>query len=410
MPRAFEVPQFFKSPDISAVKRYRQNTDPRKKDLSPTLIDFGPVRFKISRHFGFCFGVENAIEIAYKTVEENPGKRIFLVSEMIHNPEVNEDLLARGVRFLLDTSGKQIFPLEQLTPDDIVIVPAFGATVELQRHLSTLGLDPYGHSTTCPFVEKVWKRASEIGKQDFTIIVHGKRTHEETRATFSHSKETAPTLVIFDMDDAQFVADYIQQKVSTAEFRNRFDNCMSDDFDPEKHIYRVGVINQTTMLATETKAIAALIRQSLVDHFGEANIKEHFADTRDTLCYATYENQSSTLGLIESGMDIAVVVGGYNSSNTSHLVELCQEVVPTYYIRNASEILDINTINHFVLDEKKIITSNNWLPEKNPITIGLTSGASCPDKIVQEVLEKIVTFFPDAKSQEEAFAQFHSAD
>jgi 4-hydroxy-3-methylbut-2-enyl diphosphate reductase len=408
MPRNFNVPSFYRSPGVSAVKFYRQRTDPRKQDLSPTEINFGPVKFKIARHFGFCFGVENAIEIAYQTLEENPGRNIFLVSEMIHNPEVNADLLRRGVRFLLDTKGNTIIPLTDLTADDIVIVPAFGTTIELQNKLSAIGINPYRYDATCPFVEKVWKRAEGLGKAGFTVIIHGKRTHEETKATFSHSILDSPTLIILDMHDAEFLISFMKGQTSIEDFKEHFKEAMSENFDPEQHLTKIGVINQTTMLATETKDIAKAIRNCLVELHGEQNIKQHFADTRDTLCYATNENQSATRALIDSDIDIAIIVGGYNSSNTSHLVELCEANVPTFYIKNAGEILSSNRIQHFDLREHEIVITENWLPNNNskPLSIALTSGASCPDKTVDDILKKIVSFFPDAVDYEKAFSPF----
>jgi 4-hydroxy-3-methylbut-2-en-1-yl diphosphate reductase len=407
MARAFEVPPFYRSASISAVKQLRKISDPRKKDLTPSVIDFGPICFKLARHFGFCFGVENAIEIAYRAVEENQGRRIFLLSEMIHNPEVNADLAKRGVRFLMNTSGEPLIPFESLTPEDIVIVPAFGTTLELQAALKSVGIDPYFYDTTCPFVEKVWKRSEDLGRRGFTVIIHGKGTHEETRATFSHSKDTAPTLVIFDLADAEAVVDTIHERMSADAFMLRFGASVSAGFDPATHLQKVGVVNQTTMLASETQRIAETIRVGLVTRYGDAAIGDHFADTRDTLCYATNENQSATRALIDSGLDLAIVVGGYNSSNTSHLVELAEEHVPTFYIRNASSIVSDNEIRHFMLAAKEVRVSENWLPRnKVPLTVGITSGASCPDAIVDGVIARIVGFFPGAKNWEEAFRPF----
>jgi 4-hydroxy-3-methylbut-2-enyl diphosphate reductase len=408
MSRKFNVPSFYRSPtSITAVKKHRHGKDRRRKDLTPSIIDCGKVRFKIARHFGFCFGVENAIEIAYRAIDENPGKQIFLLSEMIHNPGVNKDLQERGVRFLMETDGTQKIPFSELSANDIVIVPAFGTTIELQKTLSDIGIDPYYYDTTCPFVEKVWKRASELGKQEFTVIVHGKHTHEETRATFSHSRKDAPTFVILDKDDAHFVAEFILEQRSEKEFMERFGNSISEGFDPKIHLTRVGVVNQTTMLATETTEIVAIIRKALVERYGPENIKNHFADTRDTLCYATYENQSATRALIEDGADLAIVVGGYNSSNTSHLVELCEETIPTYYIKDESEIEDTESISHFDLATKAVITSKNWLPKsKTPINIAITSGASCPDKTVDQVLYKIASLLNLTKEYENAFTAY----
>ncbi len=194
--RSFDIPEFYRSPIITQVKAQRKARDPRKQDFSPTLLDFGGVRIQLARHFGFCFGVENAIEISYKAISENPGKRIFLLSQMIHNPEVNDDLQSRGVRFLQDTSGVPLVSMDALTAEDVVIVPAFGTTVEMAAMLEAKGVDVQTYNTTCPFVEKVWKRSSQLGSEDFTIIIHGKPTHEETRATFSHASTSGHALVV----------------------------------------------------------------------------------------------------------------------------------------------------------------------------------------------------------------------
>lgn len=182
--KQFNIPEFYKSQIISRIKMQRKTEDPRKKDFKPTILDFGPVVFKIARHFGFCYGVENAIEIAYKTIEENPGKRIFLLSEMIHNPDVNRDLEERGIKFIMDNYGNQFVSWDEINNDDVIIIPAFGTTIEIENLLKAKGIDTIRYNTTCPFVEKVWNRAEAIGKQDYTIIIHGKAKHEETRATF----------------------------------------------------------------------------------------------------------------------------------------------------------------------------------------------------------------------------------
>ncbi len=394
MPKSFNVPSFYKSESLVEIKRRRREQDPKRKDLNPTVVDCGPVRFKIARHFGFCFGVENAIEIAYRAVEENPGRRIFLLSEMIHNPEVNADLASRGVEFLMRTDGTRLIDFDTLKPEDIVIVPAFGTTLELQRELLERGIDPYFFDATCPFVQKVWKRAEELGRAGFTVIVHGKRTHEETRATFSHSKQTAPTLVILNMEEAEQVREFILGRMSEEEFSRRFAAGLSEGFAPARDMLRVGVVNQTTMLASETQAIADVIRNAMLERHGAEKLGEYFADTRDTLCYATYENQSATAALIESGADVAIVVGGYNSSNTSHLVELAEEKVRTFYIQNAGEIIGPREIRHFDLKRQEPVVTSDWLPVKDgPIEVAVTSGASCPDRVVEEVIERVLEFY-----------------
>lgn len=407
MARTFDIPIYFRSPIIAAVKNTRKAADPRRRDLAPSVLDFGPVRFRIARHFGFCFGVENAIEIAYRALDQHPDKRIFLLSEMIHNPHVNEDLQNRGVRFLMTPSGEHIIGWDELTPDDVVIVPAFGTTLEIQAQLAAHGIDPYQWDTTCPFVEKVWNRTGSLGESQHTVVIHGKRTHEETRATFSHSVANAPTIVVQNMAETERLAAIIEGREPLERFMEWFGGQCSDGFDPALHLLRIGVVNQTTMLASETQAIADRLRLAMGHRYGEDTIGEHFADTRDTLCYATNENQNATIALIESGGDLAVVVGGYNSSNTSHLVELCEKHMPTYFIKDAGEIASRDSISHFDLHAGALRHTDGWLPNSDrPIDIVLTSGASCPDALVDEVIERIVSFFPHARTTDEALTPF----
>jgi len=399
--REFEIPIFYISPIISKIKKIRQDKDPRKRDYSPTLLDFSPVKFLIARHFGFCYGVENAIEISYKALEENPKRRIFLLSEMIHNPEVNNDLIGRGVKFIMDTSGNQLIKWNELNSEDVVIIPAFGSTIEIQKKLSEIGLNTLEYDTTCPFVEKVWNRASMLGASDFTIIVHGKHKHEETRATFSHSKENAPTIIVRDIEETKILGKAIMNEISKEDFNSLFNDKFSEGFNLEKDLLKIGVVNQTTMLATETQAIAEYLKDIMVKKYGADSIKEHFADTRDTLCYATHDNQRATISLLEEKADIAIVVGGYNSSNTSHIVELCEEKLPTYFISSAKKILSKEKISHYNLRNKTEVTSVNYLNHNKPVTIILTSGASCPDSIVENVMNKILSFFENVKSTDE---------
>lgn len=399
--KTFDIPVFYRSPVISKIKNSRKINDPRKKDYSPTELNFGPVIFYIARHFGFCYGVENAIEISYRAIEENPDKRIFLLSEMIHNSDVNNDLINRGVKFIMDTSGRHIIDWSELKSDDIVIIPAFGTTLEIEHKLSSVGIDPLKYNTTCPFVEKVWNRADSLGKENFTIIVHGKYKHEETRATFSHSKESAHTLIIRDIEEAKVLGQFMKNEITKKDFFNIFEGRFSIDFDPDIHLERIGVVNQTTMLATETQAIADYLKDIIKSKFGADNIQDHFADTRDTLCYATHDNQKATYGLLDKDADLAIVVGGYNSSNTSHIVELCEKKLPTYFISSADKIISKELISHFNIHNQIELSTDKYLPETEPVKIILTSGASCPDSIVDEVLQKIVSFYSGAKSTEE---------
>lgn len=403
--KSFNIPEFYRSPIISKIKNLRKADDPKKADHSPTLLDFGNVQFLIARHFGFCYGVENAVEISFRAIEENPRKRIFLLSQMIHNPEVNNDLVSRGVRFLMDTSGNQVIPWSELKSDDIVIIPAFGTTLEIEHQLRAIGIEPQHYNTTCPFVERVWKKSAQLGNGDYTIIIHGKPNHEETRATFSHSVNESPVLVLKDINESRKVGDYIAGRIGKEEFMSLFADRVSNGFDAEKHLLKVGVINQTTMLASETQEIADYFRDVMKEKFGEAEIKNHFADTRDTLCYATNENQNATYGLLKEEADIAVVVGGYNSSNTSHLVELCERKFATYFIKDETEILSEKQIRHFDLHSHTIKESENWLPASKPARIILTSGASCPDSVVDRVLQKLLTYYPGSKDPADVMQQ-----
>lgn len=404
--KSFDIPIFYRSPLITKIKNSRKITDPRKKDYSPTELDFGPVKFYIARHFGFCYGVENAIEISYKAVEENPGKRVFLLSEMIHNQQVNADLNSRGVKFIMKTTGEHIIPWSELKPDDIVIIPAFGTTLETEHILSDIGVDTVKYNTTCPFVEKVWNRASVLGESGYTIVVHGKYRHEETRATFSHSKENAPTIIVRDIEETKMLGDYILGKLSLEEFNKFFGSRYSVNFDPLSSLDRIGVVNQTTMLASETQEISDFMKKVMEEKFGAGNINDHFADTRDTLCYATHDNQRATYGLLEQNADIAIVVGGYNSSNTSHIVELCEEKLPTYYISSADKILSDKLISHFNFHKHEELTTENFLPDNVPVKIILTSGASCPDALVEEVMMKILSYYENVRPVEDLLREF----
>ena len=398
----FDIPSYYKSSFISTIKELRKTNDPRKKDFTPTLLDFGSVQFLIARHFGFCFGVENAIEKAYKAVEENPNRNIFLLSQMIHNPTVNADLESKGVRFIMDTKGGQIIDWNELTKNDIIIIPAFGTTLEIEEKIKSIGLTTEEYNTTCPFVEKVWKESGKLGENNFTIIIHGKHNHEETRATFSHSNSSGPSLIIKDIHEAQFLEDVILGKASKEEFYQVFKNRYSENVDIIAHLDKIGVVNQTTMLATETQEIADFLKNTMIKKYGLKKSKDHFADTRDTLCYATNDNQQATIGLLEKEADIAIVVGGYNSSNTSHIVELCEEKLPTFFINSAAEIESNNIINHFDFRDKEKKNTENYLPENKSITrIILTSGASCPDTIVDAVLNKVLSYFNSTVSKQE---------
>ncbi len=406
--KKFKVPAAYRSSLISAIKNKRRQEDRLKKDLTPTLLDFGQVQFYLARHFGFCYGVENAIEISFKTAEENPGKKIYLLSEMIHNPLVNDDLRKRGVEFLMDTMGHPIVSFNKVQAGDIVIIPAFGTTLEMEQRLRKKGIEIQKYNTTCPFVEKVWNRAEAIAKNNYSIIVHGKPQHEETKATFSHSAAHTPTVIVNDMKEAIELGKYITGEKPAANFYQEFAGRFSKGFHVRKDLQRIGVVNQTTMLASDTQAIADYLKKIMIARYDldDKNIAEHFADTRDTLCYATYENQSAVYEMLNTHAHFAIVVGGYNSSNTSHLVELCQEKYPTYFIRSADEIISSKEIHHYNLHKKEEVITLSYLPEKKPVRILITSGASCPDALVERVIEKIISFYKPSVSVNEIMKEF----
>lgn len=403
--KQFEIPTYYKSSFIGAIKELRRVSDPRKKDFTPTLLDFGPIQFYIARHFGFCYGVENAIEIAYRAVEENPNKRILLLSQMIHNPIVNKDLQAKGINFIMDTEGNHFIEFDDLTNNDIVLIPAFGTTLEIEQILKDKSIEIQQYNTTCPFVNKVWKQSDKLGNDNYTVVIHGKNNHEETRATFSHSNAAAPSIVIKDIKEARIIGGIILGEIDKNIFYKEFEGRYSSRFDVEQHLGRLGVVNQTTMLATETQEIADYFKQVMIDKYGEPQLKDHFADSRDTLCYATNDNQQATYGLLEKSADIAIVVGGYNSSNTSHIVELCEEKLPTFFISSSADIKDESTIDHFNYHEQELYETKGYLPSSKPAQIILTSGASCPDTMIDEVINKLISYFPGSKSTAEVLKE-----
>jgi 4-hydroxy-3-methylbut-2-enyl diphosphate reductase len=406
--KKFNVPGVYQSGIISAIKSKRKDADKLKKDFSPTLLDFGPLQIFLARHFGFCYGVENAIEIAFRTIDENPGKRIFLLSEMIHNPRVNADLLERGVHFLQDTKGNPLVNFDELSAADVVIIPAFGTTLSIEAKLNKIGITTGKYNTTCPFVEKVWNRSEQIAGKGYTIVIHGKPSHEETRATFSHSAANAPTVVVNDMADAIKLSKYITEENPSDQFYSEFEGRFSEGFMVERDLQKIGVVNQTTMLASDTQAISDYLKEVMVRHYmlSETSIDERFANTRDTLCYATNDNQTAVTGLLETPADLAVVVGGYNSSNTSHLVELCEQKLRTFYIDSADKILSQKEILHYNFHNRQELHTVGYLPLKEPVSILITSGASCPDAVVEAVIRKFVSFYRVDSTLEEILRTF----
>jgi 4-hydroxy-3-methylbut-2-enyl diphosphate reductase len=288
-----------------------------------------------------------------------------------------------------------VISFDEITSDDVVLIPAFGTTRDIERKLQEKGIQIEKYNTTCPFVEKVWNRGEQLAKKGYSIIVHGKPKHEETRATFSHASYHTPTLVVNDMNETIELAKYITGENPAEEFYSAFKGRYSEGFDVKKDLHRFGVINQTTQLASDTQAISEYLKNVMMQHFAltAENIDERFADTRDTLCYATLDNQTAVSGMLQTDADIAIVIGGYNSSNTSHLVELCEEKLPTYFINDADKILNRSEIIHADWKTKEEKVTANFLPAKTPVKVLITSGASCPDALVEDVIRKLVSFF-----------------
>jgi 4-hydroxy-3-methylbut-2-enyl diphosphate reductase len=396
--KKFEVPEHYRSTILGRIKEIRKVNDPRKKDNSPFVFQVGKTEFVIPRHFGFCYGVENAIEIAFRTVAENPGKRIFLLGEMIHNPQVNADLIAEGIQFLVDNHGTRLIDFSTLTSEDIVITPAFGTTLEMASELAGLGVHLEKYNTTCPFVEKVWKRSAELGKRGYTLVVHGKYLHEETRATFSHASDTGPVVIVRNRKEAELLAKYIRKELSEDQFKIDFANKYSSGFSVASDLKKIGVVNQTTMLATETQEIASYLKDVVVEMYGE----EATTDTRDTLCYATNDNQNATTGVLDSGAQLAIVVGGFNSSNTIQIATILGEKMPVYFVRNSDDIVSKDLAHVFNFKSLKEEDVNPSILFEENLMLVVTSGASCPDKIVDVVIKKIVELRGESESVEAA--------
>lgn len=394
--KKFDIPTQYKSTLIAEIKEKRRLADRMKKDFSPSVLAFDKVDFVLARHFGFCYGVENAVEKVYTVLDEHPDKNIYLLSQMIHNPTVNEDLLSRGIRFIMDTKGNQNISWDEITSRDIVLIPAFGTTLEIEEILKDKGIISKKYDTTCPFVEKVWNRSSKLGEEDYTVIIHGKATHEETRATFSHSSAGSKTVIVKNIEEAKMLAKFIDKQLPEEDFYTFFKGKYSEGFNPFTDLKKVGVVNQTTMLASETHEISQYFKDRMEELYGEDELKSHFADTRDTLCYATNDNQKSTLELMKEEGDFAVIVGGYNSSNTMHLVELLEQKFETFFIQNASKIESKSCINHFDI-HSNLEKSTDFITKfgNKKLKIIITCGASCPDSVLNQVIEKIASIIHD---------------
>ena len=347
----------------------------------------GDLTFRLAREFGFCYGVDRAVEYAYETRTKFPEARVFLVGEIIHNPHVNAKLRSMGVEFLHRPDGGE-FDFSGIVATDVVLMPAFGVTVKDFQRLRDLGCVLV--DTTCGSVLNVWKRVDSYAKDGFTALIHGKAYHEETKATSSQVTKYpgGHFIVVRDMSEARLICDYIEGGGDRQAFLHKFANAMSSGFDPDRDLERIGVANQTTMLSGESLAIAGEVGKSMARRYGEAALADHFR-TFDTICSATQERQDAVLKLIAEPLDLMVVIGGYNSSNTTHLAAICHERVPTYHIEDAGGIdPEAGTIRFRPVGAKTEEAKQDWLPA-GALVVGVTAGASTPNNKIGETIERI---------------------
>ncbi|MFY9925723.1 MAG: 4-hydroxy-3-methylbut-2-enyl diphosphate reductase [Opitutaceae bacterium] len=404
---------------IKALARRHERTA-----AAPVVLNFGAVRYLVPSHFGFCLGVKNAIERAYETLAENPGRRVFMLSELIHNPFVNEDLVRRGLRFLQSdkgvahTNGEQGPDLwDTLTPDDIVIIPAFGATDEDKRRLVRKGIAVMEHDATCMLVERVWKAARAYGREGYTVVIHGKHEHEETKATFSNTRRHAHAVIVRNLDETRQLGEIILEGGAAA--RARFDSIFAgkytEGFSLERDLARVAVVNQTTLLMNETREIITHLRDVFATKYGPDQPGEQprvgGQGRNDTLCYATQVNQDALARALEEPLDAAFVIGGRNSSNTYQLYRLCEQRLGprAFFIQSESNILSPGVVEHYVFPSKGLLGHGGVVerrtlwgadsadPGGGPKRILVTGGASCPDGIIQQVIARINGFYPQSE-------------
>ncbi len=350
-------------------------------------LEAGGVTLLLAREFGFCYGVERAVEYAYQTRQKFPDRRVFLVGDMIHNPFVNQQLRDMGIEILpVPDAAQENYAF--VRPEDVVVLPAFGVpvpTLEKLRQRGCILVD-----TTCGSVISVWKRVEEYARDGFTVLVHGKAAHEETRATVSHALKFpgGRYLVVLNREEAAFVCDFIRGKETTSAFLRRFEKAISPRFNPERDLVKIGLANQTTMLRSESFEIAEMIRDALAERYGEENLDGHFRNF-DTICSATQDRQDAVLELVtEKKVDLMIVVGGFQSSNTGHLAEIAAQFVPTFHIENADFLLSPTAIRHKNPITNTVDVAHNWFPGL-PVRIGITSGASTPNSILGEVIERL---------------------
>ena len=344
----------------------------------------GRLEVRLAREFGFCYGVDRAVDYAYQTRKRFPDRPVLLTGEIIHNPHVNDQLRAQGIRFLSDPGES----LDSLTPEDVVILPAFGVTTALLEALVERQCTLV--DTTCGSVLNVWKNVKRYAEDSFTSVIHGKHWHEETRATASQAvRAGGHYLVVLDREEAEAACTFIRRGGEPRFFLERFRHAVSPGFDPTRDLERVGCANQTTMLSTESLSIGEMFRDAMSERYGMSALSAHFR-AFDTICSATQDRQDAVIALLDERLpDLMLVVGGYNSSNTYNLARICAARVPTLHVADDNALVSAEMVRHMPLGEKTEQVAHGWLPNSGPVSIGLTSGASTPDNIVGEVIRRL---------------------
>jgi 4-hydroxy-3-methylbut-2-enyl diphosphate reductase len=347
----------------------------------------GRLTVHLAREFGFCYGVDRAVDYAYQTRERFPDRKVYLTGEIIHNPHVNDKLRGMGIRFLTDDEGS----VNRLSPSDVVILPAFGVTVAMLQQLDRRGCTLI--DTTCGSVLNVWKNVRRYAEGGYTSIIHGKVWHEETRATASQAVEYGGKyLVVFDGDETERVCSYIRSGGDRDGFMTRFGKAMSPGFDPDQDLQRIGLANQTTMLMTESLEIGERFRSAMLDRYGSVDLASRY-QAFDTICSATQDRQDAVVVLLQQQVvDLMIVIGGYNSSNTANLARICAASRPTFHIADPDCLVSAQEIRYRPVGAKEEVTVAGWLPLDGPVTIGLTSGASTPDNLVGAAIAALSAF------------------
>src|SRR5215211_957458 len=364
------------------------------------ILTAGDITVRLAKQFGFCYGVERAIDLAYAARKVFKDRRLFILGEIIHNPEVNHQIASLGIKNL--TGNNKEADISDLGPDDVVIVPAFGTELSIQQQIKDRGCQIV--DTTCGDVMSVWKRVRKYATESVTSIINGKAEHEETKATSSRAlgDGSGHYVVVLTLADTDYVCDYIRRGGDKRAFLEKFRGAHSPGFDPDVHLKIVGVANQTTMLRGETEEVQRRVRQAVIDRDGPELAQKNFRFF-DTICGATQERQDALRELLNVPMDLLLVVGGYNSSNTSHLAEMGEEKLPTYFVRNASRLLSTSEILHYDLHERREVVAKDWLPP-GPLVVGITAGASCPNNLIEETLIRLFALRGIGREQLEAAA------